>query len=83
MKRALFDLVLIGAVLYAPWWLTLIFAATGIFYFPSFYEVIVAGLLVDLLYGVVGGVYAGYGIAGFIAGFIIFLVLERVKHELR
>jgi hypothetical protein len=83
MKRILFNLVLVGAIFYAPWWLALLGALTGAFYFSRYYEVIVLGVLFDLLYGVLGGVFVGYGAEGLLAGCIIFILIERIKRELR
>ena len=83
MKRILFNLVLMGAIFYAPWWLAFMAALANTFYFSRYYEVIVFGVLFDLLYGISGGMFVGYGAEGIIAGFIIFVLIERVKRELR
>lgn len=83
MKRILFNLVLLGAVFYAPWWLVLLGALFGTFYFSRYYEVILFGLVFDLLYGVPGGVLVGYGAEGLLVGSIFFMFMERIKHELR
>lgn len=83
IKRILFTLFLLGAVLYAPWWLMLIVAICGTFYFPRYYEVIIIGVIADIFYGTPGGIFVGYGAQGLFAGVIIFVLLERVKRELR
>jgi len=82
-KRILFDLVLVMAVFYAPWWFVFPVVSLGAFYFSPYYEAIFVGMLVDVLYGVQGGLYTGYGIAGLIAGSIILIVAKRIKRDLR
>lgn len=70
--RIFFDLILLVAVFYTPWWVVAVFGFIGAFYFPPYYEVIVTGLLIDILYGAnsfpLGGVY---GILGAVAIFFI------------
>lgn len=83
IKRIFFTVFLLGAVLYAPWWMTLLVAMCGTFYFPRYYEVIVLGLAADLFYGVPGGMFVGYGAAGLFVGVVIFTLFERIKRELR
>lgn len=82
-KRIFFSIVLFGAVFYAPWWVIIAIGVFGGLYFDSYYELIFAGFLVDLLYGVMGSIYLGYGVMGFSAGFAAFLFLGRIKRELR
>ncbi|MHB1118233.1 MAG: hypothetical protein ACYCZ7_01700 [Minisyncoccota bacterium] len=83
MKRTLFNIVLLGVIFYAPWWFACIVAAFGIFYITSYYEIIFAGALIDIFYGIPGGVYVGYGMLGLAGGLVSFLVFERIKRELR
>lgn len=69
-KRIIFNLVLLGAVFYTPWWVVVILAFIGAYFCPPYYEIIFFGVLVDILYGAgsfpLGGVY---GILGAIAIF--------------
>ena len=83
IKRILFTLFLFGAVLYASWWLALLVAICGAFYFPQYYEVIILGVFADIFYGTPGGIFVGYGAEGLIVGVTLFVVLERIKRELR
>lgn len=83
MKRIIFNFVLLGTVFYAPWWLALLEAIAGAFYFPRYYEIIAVGVLADLLYGWLGGIFVGYGAKGLLAGVVLFILIERVKRELR
>jgi len=75
--------LLISATLYAPWWCVLGGATVGAFLFPRYYEVIVIGVLSDILYGISGGMSAGFGAQGLIAGVAVFVVMERIKRDLR
>ena len=83
VKRIFFGIVLIGAVFYAPWWMTFLFALGGAFYFSHYYEVIVSGVVFDILYGVTGSPFGWFGLMGLIVGSVIFFGVERAKHELR
>ena len=64
-KRIFFDLILLVAVFYTPWWVVAVLGLIGAFYCSQYYEVIVAGLLIDILYGAssfpLGGVYGILG----------------------
>ncbi len=81
--RISFTVLLLSAVLYAPWWFALLLALCGAFYFSRYYEVIILGVFADILYGTFGGMLVGYGMQGFLLGVVIFMVMERVKRELR
>ncbi len=54
MKRILADILVFLAILYTPIWVTAIFAISCLFYFENYYEIFVAGFILDLLYGAVG-----------------------------
>lgn len=71
------------AIFVAPWWGVFLFSIIGIFYFNSYYEALVLGALFDILYGVSGNFSLGHGIMGFIVMIISFLIIKRVKQELR
>lgn len=82
-KRILFDGLFILTLFYAPWWAVIFMAMFGVYYFNSFYEVMVFGVMYDILYGVAGDGIFGYGTTGFISALIIFLSVDRFKKELR
>ena len=70
-KRIFFDIILLSAVFYTPWWIVAILAFVGAFFWSSYFEIFVFGILLDILYGAgafpLGGVY---GILGAVAIFI-------------
>ncbi len=51
IKRAIADIFIVFSILYAPWWVTVIAGVLFAFYFNNYYELIAAGVLVDILYG--------------------------------
>lgn len=81
--RILLTLFFIALILYTPWWLALLAIALGAFYIKNYYEMIGLGVLFDLLYGTKGGFAVGYGYMGVIVAFVMFVVVEKVKKELR
>ncbi len=82
-KRIAVNLVLIIALFFAPWWVTLILGVIASFYFSPYYELIVLGALFDILYGVTTSTTFSYNVFGFVASVVLFLIIERVKRELR
>ena len=83
MKRAIFTLFFLGILIYAPWWIVCIVAVSGTFLFPWYVEVIVAGLLFDLLYGALGLSLFGFGILGFVTAVVLFFGIQKIKENLR
>jgi len=51
LKRIACSLVFLFLVFILPWWLVIILGLVLVFYFNNFYEFIVAGLILDSLYG--------------------------------
>jgi len=81
--RILFTLFLVALILYMPWWGALVGVPLGAYCFKSYYEMIVLGVMFDLLYGAQGGLVAGYGIMGTVGTFVLFTIIEKIKKELR
>ncbi|NTV22584.1 MAG: hypothetical protein HGB03_03425 [Candidatus Yonathbacteria bacterium] len=50
--RIALDMLLFGAVFFLPWWIALIVVVIGSMAWPIYYESIVAGGILDMLYGV-------------------------------
>lgn len=82
-KRILFDGLFVLTLFYAPWWAVLFMAMFGVYYFNLFYEVMVFGVIYDILYGVTGDGIFGYGTTGFIFALTIFFFIDHFKKELR
>lgn len=43
--------MVLASVIYLPWWLSLVMVLASVALIDQFYEVVLAGLLFDLLYG--------------------------------
>ncbi len=82
-KRIAANLVIIIALFFAPWWVTLTLGIIATFYFSAYYELIVAGALFDILYGVTSDATFGYNVLGFLVTTVVFILIERIKKELR
>ncbi|MEK7569004.1 MAG: hypothetical protein AAB497_02730 [Patescibacteria group bacterium] len=80
-KRIFFNLLLLGAIFYTPWWAVAVIAFVGAFLFPSYYEIIMAGVLVDLLYGIQGHMMRG--VLGLVVAVALFVVARHFKQAVR
>lgn len=80
-KRIIFDLVLLGAIFYTPWWVVVILAFIGAFIWPTYYEIFIYGLLVDLLYG--AHMFFFGGIFGIVGSVVIFSIASYAKKIVR
>lgn len=79
--RIAFDIILFGAVFYAPWWTVAILAFAGAFIWPPYYEVFACGLLIDLLYG--ARTFSLGGIFGIVGSVIIYFLASYAKKIVR
>ena len=80
-KRIFFNLLLLGAVFYTPWWAVAVIAFVGAFLFPSYYEIIMAGVFVDLLYGTQAHMMRG--VLGLIVTLALFIVARYFRQAVR
>lgn len=83
MKRAFADIALVVFVLTVPWWVTFLAAAALFFVFPNFYELIAAGMLLDLLYGAPVPRLFGVQFALSLFAFLLCILLGAVKRRMR
>jgi len=51
IKRIIFDILLLLSAIVCPWWFTGIFSIVVLYYFRTFNEIILFGLIMDILYG--------------------------------
>ncbi len=77
LKRFLLELVLLLAIVFLPWWVSVAYAVFLLFYFKIFYEIVVFGLLIDLLYG-----KGDYQFAIFFFGLLILSALIKPRLKL-
>lgn len=52
--RVIADIALLVAVVTLPWWAASILAIVAAFYFNKFYEILLLGICMDVLYGYEG-----------------------------
>lgn len=78
-KRIIFNLVLVAAIFYTPWWVVAPLALFGAFLCAPYYEVVAFGVLVDILYGASSFPFGGvYGLAMAIAIFFAGLYIKKI-----
>ncbi|MEK7575778.1 MAG: hypothetical protein AAB491_01690 [Patescibacteria group bacterium] len=83
IKRIFADIVLFFCVFFAPWYAAVIFAVVFVFIFRNFWEIIIAGFFLDVLYSVSGSVIqGGFGFFFFLS-LILFLATEKIKKQIR
>ena len=51
IKHIIFDLILFLAIILCPWYLSVILAFVILYYLPVFNEIVIFGLIMDILYG--------------------------------
>jgi len=83
LKRIILDIILfISLVAFVPWWLVVIFAIALSFYFPNYYEIIIAGILLDALYGAPQALFFNLTPFFSVASLIFFLLTSLLKKKM-
>jgi len=83
LKRAALDLILfISLTALVPWWIAVIFALALSFYFQNYYEIIVAGILLDAFYGTPQNMFFDTALFFTFFSVIIFFVVEILKKKI-
>ena len=83
MTRILFDLLFLLCVAFLPWWAVLIVGAVGLSVFSSFYEMLIAGIIIDSLYAPAGARPYGIQCVASAVAAILFVSAEVLKRRLR
>lgn len=83
MIRIGIDCLLLISAFFFPWWVTMLGAVVATFYFRSYYEIVVLGLIIDSLYN--ASVPRFYGIQYVLTFAAIFFVFisHIIKERLR
>lgn len=80
VRRALFGIALFLSILVAPFWVTLVLSVLGVILFESYFESIIASLIVDSIFGFSGSglwsVQFGYSITFFISFFLFEYIVK-------
>ena len=83
LKRIVFSSVLLISVYIFPWYISSTLGILGMFIFANYIEGIIAGVLIDLVYGTTGFLFGSVA-AIFSVGFILaFFIIEKLKSRLR
>lgn len=84
IPRIIFGVVLIGSVFFLPWWGLAAISALGAYIFPRYIEIVIAGVLYDVLYGANGlGIVDFGGVMGLVSSVMFLIAIERIKKEIR
>lgn len=54
MKRIFFDILLFLSVFVFPWWMSALLALLGVLLFKDFYEFLMVGIIIYILYAIPG-----------------------------
>lgn len=84
MYRILTNTLIIVCLFIFPWWVVVLLSLTALFVFRRFYEVVAAGLAMDLLYSGsvrIDGVTATYPFA--LAALLLLLLIPPLKTWIR
>lgn len=80
-KRIIFDIIILSLVFCAPWWLVFLLAIIGAYIWSSYYEVIVVGMLLDVLYG--GSTLYFGGVVYTVSSLIMYFIVSFLRSIVR
>ncbi len=83
MPRILADIVLAGSVFFLPWWALLLIGCAFFFAFDSYYEFLIVGLLIDLLYGAPVSRFGGFAAVYAVGVLLVFVPLFSIRKRMR
>ena len=81
--RILASVLLLFSILFMPFWVSVILALVGMFYFVIFGEAIILLLLSDLLYGVKENKFFGAIFVSSVIFGTVLIVIEIVKKKMK
>jgi hypothetical protein len=80
--RFLIDAGLIILFFITPWWIPFLIAVALVFYYPSYYEIIVLGFAIDILYGAPTENFYGFTFVATLVGLTILLISSPLRRRL-
>lgn len=83
LKRIIFDILLFISAIMAPWWFTGIFSIAILYYFKSFNEIILFGLVMDIIYGRLSETFHWYDYRFTVFFLILLLTSYYIKKRLK
>ncbi|MBI5140511.1 MAG: hypothetical protein HZA94_03650 [Candidatus Vogelbacteria bacterium] len=76
-------MILLLAIFLAPWWLVVLFGIALLFVMDRFYEFIIAGFFIDVLYGnKIVSIYH-FDLFFFIVAVVLYMFFSRLKVSIR
>lgn len=81
MKRIIYSIILILSAFLLNWWIVSILAIVGLFYFDNYFEAVIAGLIIDSLYGAVLTFY-GFEFVFTVFFLIVSFLISRFRSQL-
>ncbi len=82
-RRIVADLFLLTSIIIFPFWVSIIFAIIFALYFNRYYELLIAALLIDILYGVEQTRFLYSVSVTFTIGVIFLITVEFLKTKLK
>ena len=83
MKRIIFDILLFLSVLVCPWWFTALFSIAILYYLKNFNEIVLFGLVMDILYGRLSATFHWYDYKFTLFFLILLLTSYFIKKRLK
>lgn len=81
-RRIFWFILLVWSVVVLPWWVSLLLMVLLTFHYRNFYEVIVAAMIFDLLYGAQGVGWFGFQFSTTVVMFTLILLAAVVRTDL-
>lgn len=81
--RIIASIILLFAILFMPFWLSIIIALASMIYFSYYWEGVLLFLLSDLLYGVKEIKFYDTYFISFVISFLILMTIETIKKKTR
>lgn len=81
--RIILNISLFFSIFLFPWWFTTAFALVLTFRFKNFYEILFAGLLIDLVYGTSLELFFNISFIFTIGSVIFLIIIENLKKYLK
>lgn len=75
-------MILLALLFIAPWWIVMSVAVLFLFYFKNYFEILIFGFLLDLLYGAPVSAYYGMGYVISVIAALAFALVAVVKNRL-
>lgn len=81
--RLLLDIILLLYALHFPWWITSILVLAMMLYYDRYYEAIVIGFIIDVIFGSAGADYEGFSFIFTISFALVVFVISYLRQKMR